>query len=100
MYDVKLVARHKSEGYTLGGYVRDIELPFVPTIGMQFKQGTSTWLWETSKGELAPKVDAVIYDLDNRMFVCLFTVDEELNSSFWRHVGMTSGELDYFQPRN
>ena len=99
MYKVKFVVRHKSEGYTLGGYVRDLELPFVPIIGMQFKQGVSTWLWETGKGELAPKVEAVVYDLDEELFACLFTVDQELNSSFWTRISMVASELDYFHPR-
>jgi hypothetical protein len=105
MHKVKFIVRHVSNGELQGGYVRELELPFVPTIGMGFKQGASTWLWETGEGELAPTVEAVVYDLDDDVFACLFTVDKELVASFWTSFGsarFTSAhaEMDYFIPRN
>jgi hypothetical protein len=61
--EVKLIVRVVNGKQVVGGYVRDLELPFVPTIGMKFEQGSSTWLWETVNGkELNPSVQEVIYD--------------------------------------
>jgi hypothetical protein len=105
MHKVTLLVRHLSEGQLGGLYVRDdLKLPFVPTVGMQFKQGTSTWLWETSKGELMPSVETVTYDLDEEAFVCLLTVSEPLKASFWTEIPRerlnSSIYLPYFQPRN
>lgn len=37
MHKVKFIVRHVSNGELRGGYVRELELPFVPTIGMGFK---------------------------------------------------------------
>jgi len=80
---VDLVVREVCDGKIVAFYVRDIKLSFVPTIGMQFRQGTSCWLWETDSSELMPKVEAVTYDLDEEVFSCLFTVTAPLKSSFW-----------------
>ncbi|WP_193453247.1 hypothetical protein [Pseudomonas nitroreducens] len=85
------------------GYCREIELPFVPTVGMRFEQGISTTLWETTSGdELSPAVEQVIYDLDEEMFVCLFTVESPLAASFWENLpelqpGHVCGVMDYFR---
>lgn len=104
MYKVKLLARHQSEGQLIALYVRELDLPFVPSVGMQFKQGISTWLWETGKGELVPSVEAVIYDLDEELIVCVFTVTEPLKSSFWTEIGYeklgSCIELAYIRPRD
>jgi hypothetical protein len=102
VHKVKLIVRRLNGSSMAGGYVRELELPFVPTVGMQFRQGTSTWLWETATGELAPPVQAVIYDIDEETIVCLFTVDQELNSGFWttldyETLGERCAELDYFR---
>ncbi len=45
MYKVKvrLAVRLSQDGKVTGGYVRDIELPFVPQLGMHFEQGTNLW---------------------------------------------------------
>jgi hypothetical protein len=80
---VDLVVREITNGKVVAFYVRDLQLPFVPTIGMQFRQGASCWLWETESSELMPKVEAVSYDLDEKVISCLFTVTSPLKSSFW-----------------
>jgi hypothetical protein len=86
-YRVELLVRQMWEGKVVALYVRDdLELPFVPTVGMQFKQGASTWLWETDKGELMPGIETVTYDFDEETFVCLFTVEEPLSASFWTKI--------------
>ncbi|RNF30687.1 hypothetical protein NM04_11240 [Massilia aurea] len=105
MHKVTLLVRHVANGQLVGLYVRaEMELPFVPTVGMQFKQGTSTWLWETDSGELMPSIETVTYDLDDGVFVCLFTVDQPLKASFWTPISRdklaNSSYVPYFQPRN
>ncbi len=70
---------------------------------MRFEQGISTTLWETTSGdELSPAVEQVIYDLDEEMFVCLFTVESPLAASFWENLpelqpGHVCGVMDYFR---
>lgn len=86
-YRVELLVRELSNGNLVAIYVSDdLELPFVPTVGMRFMQGTSTWLWETKTGELMPAVESVTYNLDEGLFVCVFTVDEPLKSAFWTKI--------------
>ena len=86
-YRVKLLVRQMAKGKVVALYVSDdIELPFVPTVGMQFKKGASTWLWETDNGELMPGIETVTYDFDEETFVCLFTVEEPLKASFWTKI--------------
>jgi hypothetical protein len=86
-HKIELLVREMSNEKVVALYVRsDLELPFVPVIGMQFKQGTSTWLWEIDGGELMPKIEAVIYDLDKETLVCLFTVEKPLKSGFWTKI--------------
>lgn len=86
-YRVELLVREVSDGELVALYASDdLKLPFVPTVGMQFKQGASTWLWETNTGELMPQVEAVTYDLDEDLFVCVFTVGQFLKSSFWTRI--------------
>jgi hypothetical protein len=104
MHKVTLLVRHVAKGQLMGLYVRDeLEFPFVPTIGMQFKQGASSWLWETDNGELMPSIETVTYDLDDGVFVCLLTVDQPLKASFWTPIGKdklaNSIYVPYFQPR-
>lgn len=87
LHKVQLLVRQVKKGEVVALYVRDdLELPFVPTVGMQFKQGISAWLWETDKGELMPGIETVTYDFDEEKFVCLFTVEEALNASFWNKI--------------
>jgi len=98
-YRVELLVRQVSKGKVVALYVsQDLELPFVPTVGMRFKQGTSTWLWETDKGELMPEVEAVICDLDEEAIVCLFTVEESLNASFWTKIEGADIERSTYPP--
>lgn len=85
---VNLVVRviNKEHG-TIGGYVKDIDLLFVPTVGMKFKQGSSTWLWETVNGnELNPAVKEVVYNIDEEGIYCLFEIKEFLAASFWNQI--------------
>lgn len=103
-YRVELLVREVVDSELVALYVSDdLELPFVPTMGMQFKQGTSTWLWETQTDELMPKVEAVTYNLDENLFVCVFSVNESLSSSFWSKIEKSDLEhsvyLSYFQAR-
>jgi hypothetical protein len=102
VHKVKLIVCRRNGMSIAGGYVRDVELPFVPTVGMEFRQGTSTTLWEATIGVLTPAVEKVIYDFDEETIVCLFTVNQELNSAFWTtldYEGLGEGcaELDYFR---
>jgi len=86
-YRVELLVRQVVKGEVVALYVSDdLELPFVPSVGMRFKQGNSTWLWETDEGELLPAIEAVTYDLDEKTLVCLFTVEKALNASFWTKI--------------
>jgi hypothetical protein len=88
-----------SEGKVVALYVRDdLQLPFVPTVGMQFKQGASTWLWETDKGELMPAIETVTYDFDEETLVCLFTVEEPLTASFWTKIEGADIERSTYPP--
>lgn len=69
---------------TIGGYVRELDLPFVPTIGMRLNGGTSTWLWETIDGkELRPQIKDIVYDIDEEEILCLFEIDKFLAHGFW-----------------
>lgn len=101
MIKVKLVVRVMKDGELIGGHTKSVELPFVPTIGMKFKEGISTRLWETVNGnELSPGVEHIIYDFDEECVVALFEVSEHLSSNFWitinpEHLGIT-GEMHYF----
>jgi hypothetical protein len=98
-HKVSLLVRHVSEGQLIGLYVReDLNLPFVPTVGMQFKQGISTWLWETDSGELMPAIETVTYDFDEETFVCLFTVDAPLKASFWTKIEGADIERSTYPP--
>jgi len=102
MHKIELVVRVLEHGEAVAGYARDLELPFVPTAGMRFMQGSSTTVWETRNGTLYPKVEQVIYDLDEEKIVCLFTVEERLAASFWTelklHVaGTICAEMRYFE---
>ena len=83
-YDVHLVVRLGKGKRVSRGYFRDIQLPFIPTIGMKFVQGLGCTLWETRNGEINPSVEQVIYDIDEEAIICLFTVDDELTSTFWK----------------
>jgi hypothetical protein len=103
-YRVEFLVRQMSQGKVVALYVRDdMELPFVPTVGMQFKQGVSTWLWETDNGELMPAIETVTYDFDEETFVCLFTVEAPLKASFWTKIEGADIERStyppYYQPR-
>jgi hypothetical protein len=87
MFNVCLVVRVVNIAeIVIGGYVREIELPFVPTVGMKFKQGSSTWLWETKRGELNPAIKEVVYNIDEEKVYCLFEVNDFLESSFWNEI--------------
>lgn len=96
-YRIELLVRQMVKGEVVALYVsEDLKLPFVPTVGMQFKQGASTWLWETDNGELMPQVETVTYDFDEDTFVCLFTVEKSLNASFWKKIqGADIGNSTY-----
>ncbi|WP_025721405.1 hypothetical protein [Paenibacillus sp. 1-18] len=80
---VKVIDKHQE---ILTGYVREIDIQFVPSVGMKFRQGSSTWLWETKNGELAPEVKEVTYNIDDEIVYCLFEVNERLESSFWKEI--------------
>lgn len=103
MHKIKLVVRLFQDGETTGGYVRQIELPFVPQPGMKFEQGISCHLWETQDGEeLSPGIECVIYDLDEEEIVCFFTIKSKLASTFWTELkvaelGAQCAELKYFR---
>jgi hypothetical protein len=92
-YRVELLVRQMVKDVVVALYVsQDLQLPFVPAVGMQFKQGISTWLWETDNGELMPGIETVTYDFDEEVFVCLFTVEKPLNSAFWTKIEGTGIE--------
>ncbi|MGE8436833.1 MAG: hypothetical protein ACN6P2_09875 [Pseudomonas palmensis] len=103
MHKVMLAVRVVQSGEVIRGYYRDLELPFIPTVGMRFEQGTSTTIWETVSGQqLDHGVERVIYDLDEDQIVCLFTVNQPLAASFWQNaaeveLGQTCGVLHYFR---
>ncbi|MNP71998.1 hypothetical protein D3C76_1684600 [compost metagenome] len=60
-------------------------------------------MWETVSGQqIAPQVERVVYDLDEDLIVCLFTVDQPLAASFWENAaevgpGQVCGVLHYFR---
>lgn len=104
-YRVELLVRQMDNDKVVALYhSEDLELPFVPTVGMQFKHGTSVWLWEYEDGELMPRVETVTYDFTEKTLVCLFTVDKPLKSSFWTKIEgdkiEESGYPAYYQTRS
>lgn len=103
MCKVKLVVRCLEDGEIVAGYLKQMELPFVPQVGMRFDRGGSTHLWETVDDEdLAPKIEDLVYDIDEEEIVCLFTVNKKLAASFWTEirlekVGAQQTDLWYFR---
>ncbi|GLO24368.1 hypothetical protein [Pseudomonas putida] len=103
MHKVMLAVRVIQRGEVIRGYYRNLELPFVPAEGMRFEEGTSTTMWETVSGQqIDPQVERVVYDLDEDLIVCLFTVDQPLAASFWENAaevgpGQVCGVLHYFR---
>lgn len=86
-------------GDLVTAYARKVELPFVPAVGMKFKQGNSTWLWETENGVESPSVKEVMYNFDEETIYCLFEVSDKLVSSFWTEITHfnSSIELNQFE---
>lgn len=82
-HKVVLLASHFVEAWRETLYIRELDLPFVPAVGMQILRSGVHGIWTTDKGELAPLIESVIYDLDEERFICTFTIDTALNSSFW-----------------
>jgi len=81
---VKVVS---SENNLLGGYTREFDMPFTPTIGMKIEGGSSTFLWEADSGDkLAPRIQDIVYNVDEEQLFCLFVVDQFLSNSFWRKI--------------
>lgn len=78
-------------------YARNLDLPFVPTVGMKFKHGLSTWLWETDNGELSPGVKEVVYNIDEETIYCLFEVNEILGASFWQEIKNIDNSFELMQ---
>jgi len=74
----------------IGGYVFELDLPFVPTVGMKFKKGNSTWLWETKYGELSPGIEEVVYNIDEEKIYCLFEIKYFLVNSIWKEISQQS----------
>ena len=103
MHKVMLAVRVVQHGEVVRGYFHELELPFVPTVGMRFEQGSSTTLWETiTRKQIDPAVGRVIYDLDEGLIVCLFTVDLPLAATFWLNTpevkpDQICGVLHYFR---
>jgi hypothetical protein len=93
---VKVINDYKE---TVGGYAHELELPFVPTVGMKFKQGTSTWLWEVEDGELEPEVKEVVYNIDEEAIYCLFEINQYLKSSFWHELPTITNSFELSQFR-
>ena len=96
---VKVVS---SENNLLGGYTREVDMPFTPIIGMKIEGGSSTFLWETYTGDkLAPRIQDIVYNIDEEQFFCLFVVDQFLSNSFWCKIPdgdlRTSFELSQFE---
>lgn len=77
-------------------YTRELDLPFIPPVGMKLNGGTSTWLWETEKGRLNPEVKEVVYNVDEEAVYCLFVVREHLVNTFWQEIPLNSYELSQF----
>lgn len=103
MIKTKLIVRVMKDGEVEGGYVKDVELPFVPTVGMMFRHGISCGMWETkSEGELNPPVKHVIFDFDEECIVALFEIEDFLVSTFWtelnyEELGSRCFEMNYFK---
>ena len=94
---IVLVVKVISEGRLSAAYARDIELPFVPTIGMKFKQGVSCWLWETQEDTEFPPVKEIVYNLDEEIIYCLFEVHDKLKSSFWIEIKNLGSSIELSQ---
>jgi len=90
---VLLLVRYVNEDRLEGLYVRNLRLSFIPTVGMQFLRSgvNSMWIAGGRHEVTPPKVESVIYDFDegddhkggDGLIVCIFTVEEELTSTFW-----------------
>ena len=56
-----------ADDQVIGAYYSMANLPFMPTIGMKFKQSSSIHLWKTIDGfELNPSVIEIVYNLDDK----------------------------------
>lgn len=86
MYKILFIVKVVEDGDVICGHYRELELPFVPTIGMRFDGGTSTTMWETTNGTEAPKVERIMYHFDEEVIACLFTVRNQLASTFWKDI--------------
>ena len=92
----------KKQNYIKAAYEREVEIPFIPTLGMRINCGSSTWLWETRDGcELAPAIKDIVYNFDDGIIYCLFEIyDKLLCNSFWVDISKNIGhsfELSQFE---
>ena len=79
------------------GYVLNLDLPFIPNVGMKITGGTSCLLWETQSGrKLNPKIQEVVYNMDEEAVYCLFEINELLSSSRWVKINV-NGSLEMHQ---
>lgn len=94
---MNLVAVREENGQPVAVFERSCELPFVPSIGMKFRKGGATWLFETSDGEEEGRVSDLSYDFDEEAVYVLFKVSRALTSSFWIPTDpKTSGAISQF----
>lgn len=97
-YSVLLLVRYATEFRLEALYVHRLRLEFIPTVGIQFTRSGTNSMWISESGEVPPpKVESVVYDLDegddsNGVFVCSMSVDEPLTSAFWKP--FEAGEID------
>lgn len=92
-YRTQFVARLIEDGDVVAFYCSDdVRLPFVPAVGTYFSQASGGWLWATALGNLMPAVEDIVYDLDNQLLICLFTIEAALGSPFW--IRMEPNQLD------
>lgn len=85
--NVTLVARATNiDRVIIGAYALNLDLPFLPHIGMRFTQGSGTALWETRSGIEFPAVKEVVYNVDEETCYCLLIVKDRLTSSLWTEI--------------
>ena len=84
--DLVVVRENEEDGTIEEVFVKSLELPFVPTVGMRFDYEGSSWIWEMERDSFSPSVVEVVYDLAEERFGAIFRVSSShgrLGSSFW-----------------
>ena len=83
IFVVRVIDKEKK---TIGGYAQELDLPFVPTVGMRLCGGSGI-LWKTKDDSyINPRIEDIVYDIDEEAVFCLFEIDKLLAHAFWKEI--------------